>query len=84
VDDPLYFDVPSTRNLTQRELEVLGMTARGLTNSQVGAHLNVSVHAVKFHLASIYRKLHVANRTEATAVYMRNLGADWLRAPDPS
>jgi DNA-binding CsgD family transcriptional regulator len=55
-----------------------------MTNSQVGASLNVSVHAVKFHLASIYRKLDVANRTEATAVYLRGLGAEQLRAADPS
>ena len=48
------------------------MAARGLTNSQVGAHLNLSVHAVKFHLASIYRKLHVSNRTEAAVVYLRS------------
>jgi DNA-binding NarL/FixJ family response regulator len=43
----------------------------GLTNEQVAARLNVTVHGVKFHLASIYRKLQVANRTEAAAVYLR-------------
>jgi ATP/maltotriose-dependent transcriptional regulator MalT len=62
VDEP-------TQRLTRRELEVLAMAARGLTNQQVGGHLNVSLHAVKFHLASIYRKLGVANRTEAAGVY---------------
>ena len=46
------------------------MTSRGLTNEQVGARLAVTVHAVKFHLASIYRKLEVTNRTEAAAVYL--------------
>lgn len=47
------------------------MAARGLTNRQIGVNLDVSVHAVKFHLASIYRKLNVANRTEAAGVYLR-------------
>jgi DNA-binding NarL/FixJ family response regulator len=57
--------------LSPRELEVLGMAALGLTNSQIGRRLHVSVHAVKFHLAAIYRKLGVANRTEAAVVYLR-------------
>jgi DNA-binding CsgD family transcriptional regulator len=60
------------RDLSRRELEVLEMASRGLTNSQVGAQLDISVHAVKFHLASIYRKLRVANRTEAAVLYLRS------------
>jgi DNA-binding CsgD family transcriptional regulator len=47
------------------------MAAQGLTNQQVAAHLEVTVHAVKFHLASIYRKLGVNNRTEAAVVWLR-------------
>jgi two-component system nitrate/nitrite response regulator NarL len=56
--------------LSRRETEVLEMTALGLTNGQVGARLSISVHAVKFHLASVYRKLGVANRTEAAVAYL--------------
>lgn len=51
--------------LTPRELEVLQLTSRGMTNAQVAERLGVTVHAIKFHLAAIYRKLGVANRTEA-------------------
>lgn len=47
------------------------MASLGLTNEQVATRLNVTVHAVKFHLASIYRKLGVTNRTEAAVVYLR-------------
>jgi DNA-binding CsgD family transcriptional regulator len=47
------------------------MTSRGLTNTQMSALLHVSVHAVKFHLSSIYRKLGVSNRTEAAVVHLR-------------
>ena len=57
--------------LSPREAEVLELVSLGLTNDQVAARLCVTVHAVKFHLAGIYRKLRVANRTEATAVYVR-------------
>jgi two-component system response regulator DegU len=59
------------QHLTRRENQVLEMAARGLTNVEVGARLEISVHAVKFHLASIYRKLKVANRTEAAVIYTR-------------
>ena len=58
-------------NLSQRETQVLAMASTGLTNAQMAARLDVTVHAVKFHLASIYRKLGVGNRTEAAAVYLR-------------
>jgi DNA-binding NarL/FixJ family response regulator len=61
--------------LSPRETEVLENAALGLTNEQVAARLNVTVHAVKFHLASIYRKLDVANRTEAAGVFLRAVSA---------
>jgi len=53
-------------------MQVLELASRGLTNGEVAAGLNVSVHAVKFHLAAIYRKLGVANRTEAAGAYLRS------------
>jgi DNA-binding NarL/FixJ family response regulator len=56
--------------LSPRETEVLEMAALGLTNRQVAARLHVTVHAVKFHLAAVYRKLGVANRTEAAVLYL--------------
>ena len=56
--------------LTPRERQVLEMTARGLTNRQIADGLVVTVHAIKFHLAMIYRKLNVANRTEAAFLYL--------------
>jgi DNA-binding CsgD family transcriptional regulator len=51
--------------LTARETEVLRAAAVGRTNVQVAEDLGISVHAVKFHLASVFRKLGVSNRTEA-------------------
>jgi DNA-binding CsgD family transcriptional regulator len=57
--------------VSPREAEVLEMTSQGLTNDEIAKRLNVTTHAVKFHLASIYRKLGVANRTEASVLYLR-------------
>jgi DNA-binding CsgD family transcriptional regulator len=57
--------------LSPRELEVLEMAALGLTNWQIATRLHVSVHAVKFHLARVYRKLGATNRTEAAVMFLR-------------
>jgi DNA-binding CsgD family transcriptional regulator len=61
----------SLAHLTPREAEVLARTSSGQTNAQVAHALGISVHAVKFHLASVFRKLDVHNRTEAAAVYLQ-------------
>jgi DNA-binding NarL/FixJ family response regulator len=52
-------------DLTRRELEILRLVAEGLSNAQLAAMLWVTEQTVKFHLSNIYRKLDVANRTEA-------------------
>jgi DNA-binding NarL/FixJ family response regulator len=51
--------------LTGREIEVLRLAARGLSNSQIARELFVSATTVKAHLAHIYRKLSVSDRTAA-------------------
>jgi LuxR family maltose regulon positive regulatory protein len=53
--------------LSGRELEVLHLLALGRTNQQIAQQLIVARGTVKAHAASIYRKLDVANRTEAVA-----------------
>ena len=60
------------RVITDRELEILQHVAEGLSNSQIGKRLWVTEQTVKFHLSNIYRKLGVANRTEATRYAYRN------------
>ena len=52
--------------LTRRELEILRLVAEGHSNSQLARMLWVTEQTVKFHLSNIYRKLDVANRTEAS------------------
>jgi DNA-binding NarL/FixJ family response regulator len=51
--------------LTERELEVLRLAAKGYTNKAIGAQLSISDRTVQGHLAKIYDKLHSASRTEA-------------------
>jgi DNA-binding NarL/FixJ family response regulator len=60
-----YDEARSETGLTPRELEILEAVARGLSNRAVGSELFLSDQTVKFHLHKIYRKLKVANRTEA-------------------
>ena len=51
--------------LTERERQVLQLTAQGLPNKQIASELEISENTVKFHLSSLYAKLGVTSRTEA-------------------
>jgi DNA-binding CsgD family transcriptional regulator len=53
--------------LTPREIEVLAALAEGMTNKAVARHLDISLHTVKFHVESLFRKLGARTRTEAVA-----------------
>jgi DNA-binding NarL/FixJ family response regulator len=53
--------------LTPRELEVLGAIGEGLTNKAIARRLEISLHTVKFHVESLFRKLGARTRTEALA-----------------
>lgn len=53
--------------LTTRELEILALVARGLSNQQIGTQLYISAGTVKAHTAAIFRKLDAANRAEAVS-----------------
>ncbi len=51
--------------LTHREQEILQLVAGGATNGEIARRLWITEQTVKFHVSNIYRKLDVANRTEA-------------------
>jgi two-component system NarL family response regulator len=57
----------SAESLTDRELEVLTLLARGKSNKEIGTTLNISESTVKSHLRNIFTKLNVLSRTEAIA-----------------
>jgi NarL family two-component system response regulator LiaR len=65
-------DQPPTEDpLTGRELEVLRLIARGLTNQEIADKLVVSERTVRTHVSNILEKLHLANRTQATLYALR-------------
>lgn len=57
--------------LTPREREILQQMAEGLPNKQIALRLSISLHTVKFHVASILAKLGVQSRTEAVTLGVR-------------
>jgi DNA-binding NarL/FixJ family response regulator len=57
--------------LSQREIEVLTLLARGKDNSQIGRELVISPKTVKNHISSILAKLHVENRIQAALYAIR-------------
>jgi DNA-binding NarL/FixJ family response regulator len=60
--------------LSERELEVLVLMARGLSNAQIGARLTIARGTVKYHVRNIFAKLGVTTRPEAIALaYERRL-----------
>ena len=83
-------DDPSSRaakaaGLTERELAILTALARGMSNAAIAKQLWVAQQTVKFHLTNIYRKLGVANRTEAARyAYQQGLIESPLHEDDES
>lgn len=55
-------------NLSQRELEVLSLTAKGLKRTQVACKLGISESTAKTHLQNIYKKLQVSGKFEAVKI----------------
>jgi ATP/maltotriose-dependent transcriptional regulator MalT len=62
--------------LTEREQEVLGLLAQGLTNREIGARLFLSAKTVEHHVGAVLRKLGVKTRTEAAAALPRVRGGE--------
>jgi len=61
--------------LTDRELDVLRLAAKGFTNKAIGLQLNISDRTVQGHLAHIFAKLQATSRTEAV---MRAVSLGWI------
>jgi DNA-binding CsgD family transcriptional regulator len=57
--------------LTPREIEVLSLLAEGASNKSIGRRLGISVHTVKFHVASLLDKFEAIGRTDAVTHAVR-------------
>ncbi len=68
---------PLVETLTERELEVLALAAKGYTNKAIGIQLGISDRTVQGHLAKTYQKLQANSRTEAV---MRAVSLDLIPA----
>jgi LuxR family maltose regulon positive regulatory protein len=67
-----FVEIPSSQEtvldpLSERELEILGLVAEGLTNAEIAAELVIALSTVKTHINRIYSKLGVSTRTQAVA-----------------
>ena len=73
LEHPLEQTTRSHNCLSKREQEVLNLISLGKTNIDIADKLFISTRTVKFHVSSIFAKLHVKNRTEAASRF-RSLG----------
>lgn len=62
---------PQSQLLTTREVEVLGLISRGMSNQDIAEELFVSETTIRFHVSNILGKLHLANRTQAVLFALR-------------
>jgi citB protein len=60
--------------LTDREMDVLQLIAKGLSNKQIAAQLFISEETVKVHIRNLLRKLNVHSRVAATVLYLNTKG----------
>jgi len=65
--------------LSEREMEVLGLAAKGMGNKEIGEALFISVRTVQAHLRSIFNKLGVGSRSEAV---LYGLKRGWFTLED--
>lgn len=65
-------DKEKIKELTRREMEVLVLVSEGMFNKEIADKLHISERTVKNHISSIFRKIDVADRTQAAVFAIRN------------
>lgn len=68
-------ETSASEPLTERELDVLRLAAKGYTNKSIGVQLSISDRTVQGHLAHIFAKMQATSRTEAV---MRAVSLGWI------
>ena len=74
-----YSDKEMITLLTEHEISVLKMAAKGMSNNAIASELNLSVRTIESHLGTIFNKLGVGSRTEAVIQAMKR---GWLTLED--
>jgi PAS domain S-box-containing protein len=72
VAESLLMNAEAMRTLTDREIQIAEMTARGLTSSRIAEALQISRRTVESHRANVYRKLGIRSRTELLLLAIRS------------
>lgn len=62
---------PASETLSEREIEVLKLMAKGVSNSNIAEELSITQSTVKTHITSIFQKLNVTTRTEAVTTALK-------------
>jgi len=70
--------------LTERELQILGLIAEGLTNQQIASRLMLTLPTIKNHVHRVLSKMEVASRAEAVTVYRAKQHGKLLRTGPPT
>jgi NarL family two-component system response regulator LiaR len=71
--------IPQPNDLSEREMEVLRLAAKGMNNQDIADKLYLSRRTVQSHMAKIFHKMNVGSRTEAT---IQAFGRGWLTLDD--
>ena len=66
--------------LTEREVEILGMAARGMSNKEIASELSLSVRTIESHFGSVFNKLGVCSRIEAV---IQAIQKGWIKLEKP-
>lgn len=64
--------IEASKDLTSRELEILGLMVAGKSNSDISQDLSIGLSTTKFHVSNILSKMNVKNRSEAIAMAIKN------------
>jgi NarL family two-component system response regulator LiaR len=62
---------PVGKDLTERQIEVLGLLAKGCTNQEIAQQLSITTYTARHHVSEILAKLHANNRAEAAAIAIK-------------
>lgn len=87
ISPPEFHSIPRRSNtvkvelLTQREIQVLQLASRGLSNKSIGMQLGITIRTVKGHLMNIFGKMKVKSRTEAISMALKE---GWITLEDMS